>query len=254
MDIKINNININYSDIGEGVPVLLLHGWGSSKEVWNLITATLTEMGGFRIIALDFPGCGKSSLPDSPLSLEDYEDLTLEFCDRLEIKNPIIMGHSNGGRVTLSLAGRGKIYPKKIVLFGSAGIKSKKPLKQRIKIASFKTVKFFLNLPVVKNFSAGLMEKARNYFGSADYKSAPEVMRKTMVSLLQTDVSEILPNIKCPTLLVWGENDTATPLAEGKKIEKLIPDAGLCILEGCTHYSFLERPGQVNLILKSFLK
>ena len=63
-----------------------------------------------------------------------------------------------------------------------------------------------------------------------------------------------MPHIQAPTLLIWGENDTATPLADAKKMEKLIPDAGLVSFPGCGHYSFLDNPVGFRAVLKSFLQ
>ena len=65
---------------------------------------------------------------------------------------------------------------------------------------------------------------------------------------------EYLPRLSCPTLLIWGERDTATPLADAQVMERLIPDAGLCVIKGAGHFSFVERPGEVHAIMASFLK
>ena len=253
MIIELNGYKINYIDEGEGQPILFLHGWGSSLEVWYGIINHLKAKGGFRFVALDFPGCGSSALPNDAMDLNDYTELVLEFCRRLNIENPIIFGHSNGGRVAISLAGQGFIQPKKMVLFGSAGIKSKTTPKKAVKLASFKTAKFFLTLPVIKNYTQDLLNKVRRFFGSSDYNNAPEVMRKTLVSLVNSDISKLLPNIKAPTLLIWGSEDTATPLCDGKKMEKLIPDAGLCVFNGASHFALIERANEVNIILNSFI-
>lgn len=254
MEITINNLKINYTDFGSGEPLLFLHGWGSSLDVWNLIISKLAEEKKYRIVALDFPGCGKSSLPQRPLELKDYTDLVVSFCKELNIENPVVFGHSNGGRVLLALVGEGLLKVKKAIIFGGAGLKPKKNLKNSAKIATFKTAKFFLTLPIVKNYTENALNKARGFFGSSDYNSAPEVMRKTLVSLINTDLRHLLPLINCPTLLIWGSNDTAVPLYLAKEMEKKIPDAGLCVFEGCGHFAFLEKPIDTNIILSSFLK
>lgn len=254
MELDINGLKINYTDQGEGKPLLFLHGWGSSIDVWARLINFYNQKNSFRIIALDFPGCGKSPLPDKPLTLEDYNNLVIGFCRYLKIENPIIFGHSHGGRVTLSLLGEGLLSAEKAVLFGSAGLKTKASFKKRLKVSTFKTAKFLLTLPIIKNYTEDLLNKTRSYFGSTDYNNAPEVMRKTLVSLVNTDLTHVLHNIKCPTLLIWGSNDTAAPLYNGKIMEELIPDAGLCVLEGCGHFAFLERPAQVEAILDSFIK
>lgn len=249
--ITINNLKIHYTDQGTGKPILLLHGWGSSVDVWKGIISAFT--GTHRLIALDFPGCGKSDMPNRPLNSDDYANLVLEFIKALNIHNPILIGHSHGGRTIIKLVGSGMLSPEKIVLIDSAGLVPKKNIKQKLKIRTFKTIKGVLTLPLIKNHTKSLLEKARSYFGSADYKLAPEVLRKTLVNLVNEDLSHLLPNIKAPTLLIWGDQDTATPLSDAQKMEKLIPDAGLCVIKGIGHFSFLERPFEVIAILKSFL-
>lgn len=251
MQITVNQLKINYIDEGSGTPVLLLHGWGSSLDVYRGIINTLK--GRCRLIALDFPGCGGSDIMDKPWTLTDYCELVLEFLKKLDIKDPIMMGHSHGGRVTLYMTATGMVNPHKIVLLDAAGLIPKKSLKQKLRAKSFKFIKAVLSLPVIKNFSSGLLDKARKHYGSADYNAAPEVLRHTLVSLVNTDIRELLPNIKCPSLLIWGENDTATPLEDAKTIEKLIPDAGLCVIKGAGHFSFCERPYEANAIINSFI-
>ena len=68
------------------------------------------------------------------------------------------------------------------------------------------------------------------------------------------DLKHVMPLIKAPTLLIWGENDTATPLSDAKTMEKLIPDAGLVSFPGCGHYSFLDNPVGYKAVIKEFLK
>ena len=152
------------------------------------------------------------------------------------------------------MAADGMVNPPKIVLLDSAGLIPKKSTKQKLRAKSFKAIKRVLSLPVIKNHSEPLLDKARKHYGSADYNAAPEVLRKTLVSLVNTDLRDIIHNIKCPTLLIWGENDTATPLSDAKIIESLIPDSGLCVIKGTGHYSFCEQPYQAHAILNSFIK
>lgn len=190
----------------------------------------------------------------TPWNIDDYCVFVKKFISAVGLENPILIGHSNGGRVVLKLVGSGMMTPPKIVLLDAAGLIPKKTLKQKMRIRSFKAIKKVLTLPVLKNHSEGLLEKARRHYGSADYNAAPEVLRKTMVSLVNTDLRELLPNIKCPTLLIWGENDTATPLSDAKIMESRIPDAGLCVIKGTGHFSFCERPYEANAILRSFIR
>ncbi len=244
-------MKLNYIDEGDGPVVLLLHGWGASCDSYKGVINTLRDK--CRLVALDFPGCGKSDLPERPLDINDYVALVMEFCSALNISNPILVGHSHGGRVIMKLAGSGLMNPRKIVFIDAAGIKPKFSLKKWCKVRTFKTVKWFLTLPVIRNHTKDTLQKARNHFGSADYNSAPEVMRKTLVNLVNDDMTAYLDGISASTLLIWGENDTATPLYMAKKIEKIIPDCGLCVIKGTGHWSFVEKPHEAQSILRSFL-
>ena len=122
-----------------------------------------------------------------------------------------------------------------------------------MKIATFKFIKRVLTLPVIKKFSGKALEKARNHFGSSDYKSAPEVLRKTMVNVVNTDLRHLLPEFNCPTLLIWGENDTDTPMYQAEIMKRNIPDSGLVTIKGGGHFSFLADPVLTRNVLYSFL-
>lgn len=251
MEITVKNLKIHYKEAGEGPDVLLLHGWSSSCEVYSAIMNNLGSMCHF--VAPDFPGCNKSETMSEPWDIKDYADFVLEFIEKAGLKNPILVGHSHGGRVCMYLAGNGLLAPPKIVLLDAAGLIPKKSLKQKLRAKSFKAIKAVLTLPVIKNHSEGLLNKARAHYGSADYNAAPPVLRQTLVKLVNTDLRDILPNINCPTLLIWGDKDTATPLTDAKIIEGLIKDAGLCVLSGTGHFSFCEKPREAIAILRSFL-
>ena len=251
MFIEVKGLKTEYTEVGSGKAVLLLHGWGSSYNVYNGIISILKDK--YRVVAVNFPGCGQSETMKEPWTLDDYCDFCLDFMEKTGLKDPILIGHSHGGRVTLKLTADKMVNPEKIVLLDSAGLIPKKSFKQKFRSKSFKIIKGILTLPIIKNYSEGLLNKARNYYGSADYNAAPEVLRKTLVSLVNTDLRDILPNISCPALLIWGDKDTATPIEDAKIIESLIPDAGLCTIEGTGHYSFCEKPYVAHAILNSFL-
>ncbi len=251
MEITVKNLKINYEQKGSGRDVLLLHGWGSSAQVYFPLMNALCDI--CRFTALDFPGCGGSETMKEPWDTKDYADLVLEFIEKTELENPIIIGHSHGGRVCLYLTSMGLINPPKIVLLDAAGLIPKKSFKQILRAKSFKAIKNILTLPIIKNHSESLLNKARAHYGSADYNAAPPVLRQTLVKLVNTDLRSILPNITCPTLLIWGDKDTATPLSDAKIIESLIKDSGLCVLKDTGHFSFCEKPFEAHAILRSFL-
>ncbi len=248
---EIDGLKIRYEISGEGEDIVLLHGWGSSLDAFSYLSKIVSLK--YRVISLDFPGFGKSDMPDSPWEVENFAQITLDFFEYLGLKDPILVGHSFGGRVIMKLCGTGRINPNKIILLDAAGVKPKKSFKSKVKIATFKTVKWFLTLPPLKKACAGTLDKARKHFGSSDYNSAPPVMRQTLVKVVNEDLTPILSNIKASTLLIYGENDTATPVRDAKIIESRIKDAGLCIIKDAGHWAFVEKPGEVISIIKSFL-
>ena len=248
----IDGLNIEYIEQGEGLPVLMLHGWGSSFEFYKGIISALSNR--CRVVAVNFPGCAGSETMKEPWTLQDYCDFVLKFMKAVNLENPILIGHSHGGRVILKMTAEKMVNPPKIVLLDSAGLIPKKSLKQKFRAKSFKVIKRALTLPIIKNYSGELLDKARKHYGSADYNAAPEVLRKTLVSLVNTDLRDIIPNITCPTLLIWGEKDTATPLSDAKIIESLIKDSGLCVYENAGHFAFFEQQGRTIAILNSFIK
>ena len=244
-------IKLNYEICGQGEDILFLHGWGASLDSFRRMITPLSEH--FRCISLDAPGCGKSELPKEPLTPDDYCKITKEFMDKIGLKNPIMIGHSNGGRTILNMCADGYCSPEKVVLFGAAGIKSKKTFKQKVRQTVYKTCRHVLTLPIIRNFTADTLDKLRSHFGSADYKSAPPVMRQTLVNLINSDVTDKLHKINASTLLIWGECDTASPLWMAKIMEKEIKDCGLVVMPSLTHWNFIENPVQTDAILQSFL-
>ena len=251
MTITVNNLKVNYTDCGQGEPVVILHGWGSSSAAFNYIVKSFSDR--FRMVAVDLPGFGDSDMIPEAWDVNDYADFVADFLDAVGIKNPVLIGHSFGGRVIFKGIGEEKFTANKIILIDSAGIKPKKSLKSKLKLASFKTVKWFLSCPLWKNAAAGLLNKARGYFGSADYNSSPIVLRQTLVKAVNEDLRHYMPKITAPTLLIWGDNDTATPLSDAKIMNSLIPDSGLCVIKGGGHFSFIDSPYEVNAIISSFL-
>ena len=191
------------------------------------------------------PGFGLSQEPKDSWDLDNYIDLVIEFINKMNIKTINLIGHSNGGRIILKLMSRSNLdfNVNKIILIGSAGIVHKKTLKQIFKIKVYK---------ICKKLFPKYVEKYKNKFESEDYRNASPILKQTMVKLINEDIRVHLPNIKSPTLLIWGQNDTATPIEDAKIIEKHIPDCGLVEIKNCSHYVFLEQPGYVNTIISTF--
>ena len=130
----------------------------------------------------------------------------------------------------------------------------KRSFKQRYKIRKYKIIKRIVNVKIIYALFPELIDDWRSSQGSADYRNASPMMRQCMVMAVNEDLTELLPKIMQDTLLIWGDKDTATPISDGKLMEERIPNSGLCVLEGCGHFSFLEKPGQFKSIMRSFFQ
>lgn len=242
MTITINNTKINYIDYGNknGESIVLLHGWGQNIEMMKPVGDGLEKEN--RIIIIDFPGFGESEEPKFDWNNYDYVDVVYKLLNELKIDNPILVGHSFGGRISLLYASMYKV--KKLVLFGS-------PFKKEIQKDSLKTktLKALKKVPGIKKLEGF----AKKHIGSSDYRNASETMRKIMVNSINHDMTEEVKKITCPTLIIWGTLDEAVPLDRAYELEKLIDDSAVITYEGCTHYAYLERLGQTISILDNFV-
>ena len=253
MECVIDGLKLNYEIEGEGQVLLMLHGWGSNLQAFQCLVPALTEK--YKVVRLDFPGFGKSSPVPRVFGVDDYVDITVKFIQQLGLSKLSLAGHSFGGRVIIQLNSR-KNLPfaiEKNILIDSAGILPQKTLKKTVRQKVFKVGKRFLSLPPMKAAFPAALDKFRAHFGSADYNAATGFLRDTMVKVINEDLQPYLAEIQRPTLLIWGDQDTATPMRDAHIMEKEIPDAGLVVVKNAGHFSFLKDPYLVIAVIQSFL-
>jgi pimeloyl-ACP methyl ester carboxylesterase len=248
MQVLINGLSVYYEQLGEGRDIVLLHGWGCDSSLLKPLAASLAKFA--RVTLIDLPGHGKTSEPLNPFDVHDFAHTVYMLLEQLEIKKASFVGHSNGGRTIIALAQAHPEVIYKIVLCAASGIKPKRKLKYYMKVYGYKLGKNILKLPI---FSEEIRQKYSQGKGSEDYKKLSPVMKATFVRLVNEDLTPVLKNIKASTLLIWGEQDTETPLYMAKVMEKEIPDCGLVLYPNAGHYAFLERFGQTERVLESFL-
>lgn len=238
---KINNVNINYIQYGEGYDIVLLHGWGQNIEMMKPIGDRLYKH--FKVTIIDLPGYGKSDEPTYPWEVSDYVEMLKELFDNLNISNPILIGHSFGGKISLLYASKYKVH--KLVLLAS-------PFKKEIQELTLKMkfLKFMKKVPVINK----LENFAKKHIGAKDYRDASVMMRKVLVNTVNLDITEDVKKIKCPTLIVWGTNDEAVPVERAYELEKLISDSGVVIYNGSSHYAYLENLVELMRVLRRFFE
>lgn len=248
----IDGLNLNYIIEGEGKDVIVLHGWGANVDTVRPIINVLKDK--FRVHALDLPGFGKSQEPSEPIDSFKYADIVKQYIDALDIKKAILIGHSFGGKLSIILSSKYPDLVEKVILVNSAGLIPKRGLKYYFKVYSFKTLRYIYKNLLFWVSKEEKLERFYKKFGSRDYKDSSGVMRKILVTVVNENLQYLLKTIKAPTLLIWGDKDTDTPLYMAKIMEREIVDAGLVVLENTGHYSYLDDYKKFTIILRNFLK
>lgn len=254
MNVVIDGLNIHYLKEGNGENVLVLQGWGTEIELYSAVIAQLSKK--YTVYAPDFAGFGKSDEPPEPWSIDDYADFVIKFCKETGIERAILFGHSFGCRVIIKLLSRANcpVKVERIILTGAAGIKPVQSETAKKKASAYQRGKAFLSTPVMKKLFPNALEKLRSKHGSADYRAASPMMRQVLVKTVNEDLSHLLPFVKQEVLLIWGRNDDATPIADGERMEKEMPNAGLAVIENAGHFAFIEQQNLFLRIISSFLE
>ncbi len=211
---------------------VILHGWGSNKELMK--GSFISCLNEYRHIYIDLPGFGNSN-NDIFLHVEDYAKILELFLEAISAKTDVVLGHSFGGKIATLLD------PKYLILVASAGILTPKPLHVRVKIALNKILK-----PLKLNF-------LRNIFVADDGKNLSENMYEIFKYTVNEDFSEKFLTCKSKTLLLWGKKDTATPIESAREITKLISDSKLIEFEG-DHYFFMSEKELTCKAIREFLE
>jgi pimeloyl-ACP methyl ester carboxylesterase len=200
---------------------------------------------------VDFAGFGASNEPHEVWGVEEYTRSIEALLASLSVTRPTLCGHSFGGRVSILYASRNEVA--RVVLTDAAGVKPKRSLNYYRKVYTFKLLKSTLPLLIGKQKASMLIEQRRAKGGSSDYNRATPMMRAILSKCVNEDLCRVMPKVSAPVLLFWGDRDTATPLSDAHKMERLMPNAGLVVAQGAGHFAMLEQPALWEATLKSFL-
>lgn len=247
---KYGDIELCYSVEGEGDTIILMHGWGCDRTIWTNTVQQLKS--NYRVVTIDFAGFGRSDEPTTVWGVEEYTRSIEALVAHLGVERPSFVAHSFGGRVAIVYASRNAVD--KLVFADVAGVKPRRTWRYYYKVYSFKAMRYALPLLIGKRKAQMLVEQRRAAAGSSDYNSATPMMRAILSKCVNEDLCHLMPKVKASVLLFWGDKDTATPISDARKMERLMPNAGLVIAEGAGHYAMLEQPQLWQASLKSFLK
>ena len=244
------DIHYTLSGKADGPGFLWAHGWGQNHKAFEPLASSFFAMG--RHILVDLPGFGESPLPPDAWGTADYADAMADFL-RQHTDGPVIwVGHSFGCRVGIQLAARHPDLVKGVFLIAAAGLKRKRSflsaLSLKLRIMLYKALKLLVP-------PAQPRERLLARFGSRDYAKADPKLRQILVKTVNEDLSEQARAVSCPAMLVYGAADTETPPEIGLRLQRLIPDAELLLLDGQDHYTVLgDGRYPVAAALKKFIE
>ena len=253
----INGVNTSYSLNGSGNrKLLLLHGWGCDGTLMKPVAERMQDQ--FQILIPDFPGHGKSGRPPEPWGVPEYAEFLRQLLTETGFYPCSVIAHSFGCRIAAWLEAETPVFFDKIIFTGAAGIRKKPSAEAKKRSERYKKLKNACDklkkIPMMGQEAEKLEDKLRRKYGSADYNALDDEMRKTFVKVISLDLSDLYERFTSSTLLIWGDMDSETPLWMGQEMEKRIPDAGLVVLEGGTHFAYLEQLDRFAVIVRHFLK
>lgn len=266
---EIEGKRMNYVDVGSGggQPIVFIHGLSGSWQNWleNLPYFAQKQ----RCIAMDLPGFGESEMPHKKISISDYARQVDTLCDQLGLGACIVVGNSMGGFVTAELEIQFPQRVERACLVAAAGI-SITNLRRRPIMTAARIVGAVGAASAAQSRLVVARPRLRWFFTNFVFRHpsriAPDLMYEqvrgagkpglvdALDALTSYDFRDRLPEIKAPTLIVWGDSDMLVPVDDAHEFERLIPQSRTIILEDTGHVPMLERPRKFNELLDELIE
>ncbi len=248
MQLIVDNLSVNYEASGGGPCLLLIHGWGDSQKTYDGLRADLSKE--YQVVSVDLPGFGATQAPKEVWGLEEYALFLTHFSNKLGLKPFALVAHSNGASVALTAVARGLLVPSYLVLLGAAGIRDKEKAKKyalRAVAKAGKAATFWLPARQKKNLQ-------KRFYGAAgsDMWVAPH-LQETFKKTVAQDVQELASRVQQPTLLIYGEDDRATPPMYGEVYASRMPHAQLEVISRAGHFVHHDQRDKVCKLIRGFL-
>jgi len=247
--------SMRYLSAGNGDEyAVILQGWATSHEVYSSIISELSKK--YTVIFPLFPGFGNEKDPTEPMKVSDYAELVNGLLRHLGIDSADFFCHSYGGRVFFKLCDNPSRFtvPRRVILCDAAGIMPKRSLTSRIRTRLVKLGRALLSTRIMRFIYPDLLAELRAKSGSDDYRNATPIMRKTLVLAVNEDLSAIICKVDCPTLILWGQNDTAVPLSDAYFMEKEIEGSAVVVFHQSQHFPFVTEWNTFKAVMSSFLQ
>lgn len=238
---RIDGFRLHSIHEGDGEPVVLLHGLSGSWRWWRHTVPGLRRH--YRVHVPEMIGFGGSRGAVRHPTLPEMAGLLVRWLDAIGVERAHFVGHSMGAQVGVHLAGRWPERIDRLVLSDAAGIPHPLSSHHLLDVAwrlvrprAWGRIGFF---PTIATDAL---------------RTGPRTMARALRSIVADDIRPLLPRVRAPTLLLWGEHDPITPVADAEVIAGLIPDARLVVIEGASHNPMADRPRAFNRELRRFFE
>lgn len=246
LDVEAGGQRTRLLEAGAGPVVVVLHGWGGRIE--SMMPAISCLAHHFRVLAFDLPGFGESPVPAGVWGTPDYAVFVRDCLASLGVPRAHFLGHSFGAKASLYLAATHEQLVDRLLVVGSSGLRGAPSFEVRVKRGASRVARAAgrLGRP-----GRTIRRVIYDRVASSDYRDAGP-LRPILVRVVGEDLAPLLPRIKSPTLLVWGTSDDAVPVAHARRMESLIPDAGLVLFEGAGHFAYLDDQERFCIVARHF--
>jgi pimeloyl-ACP methyl ester carboxylesterase len=248
MQVVVDSLLTEYTRIGKGKTVLVLHGWGDSSKGWREFQGKLAEK--FDVVIPDLPGFGGTQAPPDTWNLNDYAAFAADFIKKVRLRTYAVVAHSNGGAIALRGISKDLFKPERLVLLDSAGIRNQYKGRTKALRMITKTGKV-LTTPLPASMKKRLRRKVYKTVGSdmLVVERLQEIFKRVVTDDVQADAA----NIQVPTLIMNGEDDMATPVQYGRILHNLIAGSNFEIVPNAGHFVHLDKPESVMQSIQEFL-
>jgi len=247
--------DIYVGDIGKGFPLVLVHGFLGSSQMWEPQIKYFKK--NYRVLTPDLPGFGKSNKSESCNSINSMAQVIIDCLNKKGINNFYLLGHSMGGMIVQEIAKTAEDRISKLICYGTGPIgevpgrfesmdQSREKLKKAgLQITAYRIAKTWF----VKGENAKYFYLCSNAGKATNLKAADNAL----IAMKNWNGLENLKNIKSKTLIVWGDQDKSYNFDQADALNKNIQNSELKIFKGCSHNTHLEKPDEFNACVQNFL-
>ena len=263
--IEVDGVRIHYQEKGAGTPLILLHGFTSSTYSWKDVFDPLSKT--YRVIAVDLKGFGFSGKPDGDYTRRGQALLVVSLLNHLKIEKAWIIGSSMGGEVALNVALANPDRVAGLILIDSGGVEVvggaslapgyvRTPVLGRVLSALALTSDRLVREGLEKSFyddAKVTPERVKYYYRPLQTRGGQLAALRARTQVGQYPVEQDLGKINAKTLIIWGADDAVIPLAAGQKMNSLIKNSKLVVIEKCGHLPQEETPERVLAEVVNFI-